>query len=308
MRGGSSEEIVAVDGRKPACSAKVNRWLFRLGRAVIVAAVIVVLILFFFQGYLLWHPRTYPPGQVESFPRPLDALSFRTGEGNQTAFYAGPRDHRPFPAALWLLFAGNGSLALDWADLAAGDPDPGRAFLFVDYPGFGRCEGEPSPQSIAQNVDGALAVLAQKLGQPNTVTLLNALETRGMLGVMGHSMGAGTALAFAARTPEVSRIVLVSPFTSLRAMARLSVGWPLCWLLRGDFNNIARLDEIAHRAARPSILILHGDHDTLIPQYMGRLLAERHPDFTRFESVPGAGHDDIVAVSGARLQAALDGR
>ena len=207
-----------------------------------------------------------------------------------------------------MLFAGNGSLALDWADLAAADPDPGRAFLFVDYPGYGLCEGKPSPRSIAQNVDGALAVLARRIGYPGAAALTKALEARGVLGVMGHSMGAGAALAFAARTPEVSRIVLVSPFTSLRAMARLTVGWPLCWLLRGNFDNVARLDEIALRPVLPRVLILHGDHDTLIPQEMGRSLAGKHPDFTRFESVPGAGHDDIVAVSGARLQAALDGR
>ena len=308
MQSVSPTKTADVNGPPAARVRRVRDWLFRLGRVVLIAAVAVVGILLFFQDRLLWHPRFYEPGTVESFPRSLDALSFRTSEGNETAFYAPPRDHRPFPSALWVLFAGNGSLALDWVDLAASDSDPGRGFLFVDYPGYGRCEGKPSPGTIALNVDGAMTALARKLGQPGPEALCKTLAARGILGVMGHSMGTGAALDFAARTPEVSRIVLVSPFTSLRAMARRTVGWPLCWLVRGNFDNLGRLDELSRRAARPRVLILHGDRDTLIPLEMGRALAAAHPDFVRFESVPGAGHDDIVIASGPRLQKALDER
>ncbi len=277
----------------------------RFGWAAVIAVLVVAAIMFSLQDHLLWHPRPYLPVEVDSLPRPLEELAFRTAEGNQTAFYAPPLDRRPFPSELWILFAGNGSLALDWVALTSNDTDQGRAFLLIDYPGYGLCEGHPSPWSIARNVDGAMASLASRLGQPNQAVLKTALAARGPLGVIGHSMGAATALAFAASAPEVSRIVLVSPFTSLRAMARRTVGWPLCWLLRGNFDNLARLDDISRWAKRPRVLILHGDCDTLIPLDMGRMLAAAHPGFTRFECVHGASHDNIVAVSGARLLGAM---
>ncbi|MBA3963805.1 MAG: hypothetical protein H0X40_18155 [Chthoniobacterales bacterium] len=45
---------------------------------------------------------------------------------------------RPVPARVWVLFCGNGSLALDWLPLARRDQNTGDAFLLIDYPGYGK--------------------------------------------------------------------------------------------------------------------------------------------------------------------------
>ena len=272
-------------------------------------AVLGVAALYVWQDRLIWHPRPYSRGEVESFPLPLAALAFHTAQGSQTAFYAPPRDGRALPSTLWVLFAGNGSLVLDWDDIIRGDTDRGHAFLLVDYPGYGRCEGQPSPASIRENAAGAMDALARRLGQADGPALARALTTGGgRLAVMGHSIGTGTALEFAARRPEVSRVVLVSPFTSLRDMARGVVGWPLCWLLRGNFDNRARLAELAARPLPPAVFIFHGDEDTMIPPTMGRVLAAAHPNCTRFESVAGGNHDDTAYRAGPALLAVLEGR
>ena len=287
--------------------AQLRRGLISAGRIVAGVIVLGIAALFFWQGHLLWHPRPYARGEVENFSRPLVPLAFHTPQGSQTAFYASPRDRRTtLPAALWVLFAGNGSLALDWDDILRDDASPGNAFLLVDYPGFGRCEGKPSPASIRQNVDGALDTLAARLGQPDGAALLRAqaAEER-RLRVMGQSMGTGAALEFAARVSGVSRLILISPYTSLRDASRGTVGWPLCWLLVGNFDNRARLDELAARSAPPPVLIFHGDEDTLVPQVMGRELAAAHPGMVRFVSVAGADHNDTAYLAKEQILAAL---
>ena len=91
-------------------------------------------------------------------------------------------------------------------------------------------------------------------------------------------------------------------------MARRALGWPLCWLLRGNFDNQTRLDELAKRGRPPRVLVLHGERDSLIPPAMGRALAAAHPDFVHFEPIAEADHDDVVAIARVRLLAALDER
>ena len=78
--------------------------------------------------------------------------------------------------------------------------------------------------------------------------------------------------------------------------------------MRGNFDNLARLDDLAARAKPPRVLVLHGDHDTLIPPAMGRALAAAHPAFVHYETVVGATHDNVVARAFPRLLAALDQR
>ncbi len=77
-------------------------------------------------------------------------------------------------------------------------------------------------------------------------------------------------------------------------------------LLRCSFDNLARLDDLAARSAPPRVLMLHGEHDALIPPAMGRELAASHPGFVRFEPVTTANHDDVVSKALPRLLAFLD--
>lgn len=264
----------------------------------------VIGLLFFGQHGLIYHPQPYGAARVERFGRRLEALAFRTDQGRQTAFYLPPRDaSRALPEALWVLFAGNGSLALDWEELTVADPDAGRAYLLVDYPGYGGSEGRASAEAMRRAADGALDALAARLGLRDAGEVQRKVPR---LGVVGHSLGAAAALDFAIEHPAVSRVVLVAPFTSLRAMARRLAGWPLSWLLRENFDNAARLDALAGRSTPPRVRIFHGDTDTFIPSTMGQFLAETHPRIARFEPVPGAGHDDVVSLAIPRLLAALD--
>src|SRR5438132_1403133 len=73
------------------------------------------------------------------------------------------------------------------------------------------------------------------------------------------------------------RSVLVSPFTNMRDMGRRMVGWPLCLLCEHNFDNRARLAELAARANPPRVDIFHGTNDRSIPFWMGESLASAFP-------------------------------
>ena len=114
------------------------------------------------------------------------------------------------------------------------------------------------------------------------------------LNLLCLSIGCGTGLNFAVKHPA-DRIILAAPFTSLRDMARRTVGWPLCWLLMHNYDNRARLADLSARGHPPRIDIFHGDDDQTVPISMGRELASKYPAMSTFHAVPGAGHNTVLA-------------
>lgn len=265
----------------------MKRWIKMIARSILIGVAGFTGILFFGQHKLIWLPRSYGPAYPLALPKHAVELNYSTSQGRQCAFYLPPAaDPSAMPGRVWVLFGGNGSLALDWTDFIAQDPERRDGFLLVDYPGYGRCQGSAEPASIEESSEKALAALENHLQ-------MKPGELDPKLDVLGHSIGAAAALQFAVHHP-VRRVVLLSPFTSLRAMAQRTVGWPLCWLLRHNFDNRARLAELAARPSPPQVTIFHGTDDTLIPMKMGQSLAAMFPKITTFHAVPGATHDSIV--------------
>src|SRR5205823_11593047 len=93
----------------------------------------------------------------------VQELRFRTSQGNQTAFFWRIEKSETAPDHVWLVFGGNGDVALNWIGLVRDFSGPRTGFLLIDYPGYGICEGRPNPQSILENAESALqALLEQK--------------------------------------------------------------------------------------------------------------------------------------------------
>lgn len=271
--------------------SKILRRVFLMFINVAIGTIVLgSALLFLFQERIIYVPRGYGIRMEQIRPRDATVLRYQTACGRQVAFYVRPQGGAEVPRTVWVAFNGNASLALDMLDLYEEAPDPAAAFLLVDYPSYGECEGKPSPQSILESSEGALAALAEHLK-----TAPKQLYAH--LNVFGYSIGAAAALQLAARH-EVEKVVLVSPFTTMMEMARRQVGWPLCLMLRHRFDNRSRMLELAKQAKRPKVVMFHGVADPLIPIAMSRELASLVPGWVEFHEVPGADH--VSVIDGAR--------
>jgi len=260
--------------------------------SVLGAYALLAVILFLAQDRMIYHPRRYAPAVLQALPSGLVGL--RTGEGSLVGFYRPPRDGGELQR-LWLLFGGNADDALGWDSFAEEHAMPGSGFLMLEYPGYGACAGKPSPASMLAANEQAVALLATHLG-------IDPAELHRRAGAVGHSLGAAAALQYAVKHP-LRRLVLISPFTTMQAMARRSVGWPLCELLVHRFDNHARLAELA-AAGMPPTTIIHGQGDTFIPSAMGQELAQAHPGI-HLSLIVGAGHNDVLAVGAREVHTAM---
>jgi len=119
--------------------------------------------LMYFKHSMIYHPRPYGPSYAQALPVNGEEIPFTLPFGKQTAFYVPARNNGQLPARLWIAFCGNGSLALDWTTILAGYPNSSDAFLLVDYPGYGKCEGYASIASMRASSDAALNTLAKRL-------------------------------------------------------------------------------------------------------------------------------------------------
>jgi pimeloyl-ACP methyl ester carboxylesterase len=246
--------------------------------------------LFSCQSMLIYFPRPYSEQALaRARAMGITTLEFQTEDGQQIAHLLSARDHSTkSEATLWMITAGNGSLALDYLDDALfwQDAHPGATFLFLDYPGYGACQGNPNPDSITRSIDAIHAELCN-------FTSIGPIEH---IGCFGHSLGAAAALIAADRL-EARRIVLISPFTSMADMAEKQFGKWARVILRHNFDNRDRIRSIAQRN-NAEVVIFHGDSDELIPPRMPEELAQTFPDtVTRLSIVTGAGHNDVALLA-----------
>lgn len=245
------------------------------------------------QAGMIYFPQAYAAGELAEMERQgLTRIDFETKQGAQAAFYKAPAEGPP--DKVWLVFGGNGARSADYLDLASHER---YGYYFIDYPGYGACSGRPGPKRIDAQVGAAVAALARSLGVPRD-------ELHEKLGVFGHSIGAAVALR-AAVAFGAEEVVIVSPFTSMKAMAELAVGKLLSNALLHRFDNVGALGELV--AARPGVQValFHGTADEIVPFSMGEALAGRFPDNVTFQPVAGSGHNDIVARQLRPLAAAM---
>ncbi len=175
------------------------------------------------------------------------------------------------PAPLVIFAHGNGELIDDWALAFEPLRRWGVGVLLVEYPGYGRSTGAPSQGSITASMTSAYD---QMLKRPD-------VDPKRIV-AYGRSLGGGAACALA-RERSVAALVLESTFTSVRPLARgfLVPGF----LVRDPFDNLDVL-----RSYPGPVLIVHGEHDEIIPVAHAAALHAAAPR-SRLELEP-CGHND----------------
>jgi pimeloyl-ACP methyl ester carboxylesterase len=247
----------------------------------------LVLLAVVFQHRFIYFPVRYSIAQLQEARRAfVQEIRFRTSRGNQAAFFWRNEHSDIAPKNIWLLFGGNGDLALSWMSLIREFPNSNSGYLLIDYPGYGICQGRSNPCAILENSERALQTLLEKKSWK-----LDAER----LCVLGHSLGGAAALQFAARN-HVCKIILVSTFTTMDDMVRTQIHIRLGPLLRHRFDNVVSLKTILSQDEIPEICVFHGEKDDIVPSKMGRALAQLDTDRIKFLEIPGASHNDIFQI------------
>ena len=209
--------------------------------------------LFAVQRKLLF-PRPDPAG-APAPPADAQVVWLDTPSGRTEAWLLPPRGQGTGPAPVLLFTHGNAELIDYWP----GDLDEprswGMAVLLVEYPGYGRSAGEPSEASIAATMRAAFDWVA-------TEPSLDATR----IVAYGRSLGGG-AIGTLVPGRRPAALVFESAFASTRGFAH-GYGAP-GFLVRDPFDNLAAL-----RGYRGPVLVLHGEHDEVIPVQHGEALAK----------------------------------
>ncbi len=274
----------------------MKRFLLATCKLVLRTFFLLAVALLLFQCKMIYHPRGYDAAMVSKTL--AEPLGYATPQGRQVAWVLPTTGQRPASGSepVWLVFYGNGGVALDFTSYFAPVQLKGERVVLFDYPGYGQSEGRPSPQTIRESIRALMPALAAKLG-----TTPEALRPR--LRVWGQSLGCAAAL-IAMEELGIDRGVLIAPFTTMMTMARRTVGWPLCELLHHRFDNVAELEKLRARGG-VRLKVFHGTDDEVIPFAIGQDLARQFPDLITFEALPQGHHNDIVMTERVRLFEAM---
>lgn len=198
---------------------------------------------------------------------------------------------------LLLCFHGNADLAvnaIDWAKKVA--YATGFTVMLAEYRGYMNLGGQPSYLTSQIDSEAAFTHARDSLRfAPDRIALY------------GHSLGTAVAAELATRHRPLC-LVLESPFTSAREMARI-IAWrgiEIVWgvIARFHFDTLSAVASID-----APVWAAHGEQDRLIPSAMGKQIFAAAKVKGRILLVPGATHNDVADAGGVEywhwLEAAL---
>ena len=263
------------------------------------AALLIVALIVGAIALLWWSQERilFQPPRFDGDPEESDCVHYRAADGQHLkGFVVG--NPATAPGTL-LCFHGNADLSirqLDWARSV--ERRTGSAVMLGEYRGYMSLEGKPTYRTTRLDAQAAYDYLCATFGIG-----VNRLA------FFGHSLGS----AVAAELAEVHRpraLLLQSPFTSARAMARVIVVPPISFVWRA----ISRIHFDTARVVSTldlPVSVTHGKRDRIVPFRMGIEVYSAAKLKGPLLVVENAGHSDIPQVAGEEywtwISAALRG-
>ena len=192
------------------------------------------------------------------------------------------------PGAVNLLFFhGNGEVVGDYDEVGPRYNEQGINFLAVDYRGYGQSTGSPTVTAMLQDAHRVLSWVRGWLAEQNCT---------GHLVVMGRSLGSVSAIELAASEESVAGLIVESGIAQTLPLL-LNLGLDGQALGIDEADGFGNLEKMA-RVQKPTY-ILHAQHDQIIPITLAEgLQSVCGAQSKEFQMIPGADHNNILALTG----------
>lgn len=232
--------------------------------------------MFEFQSHLIFPTHAVPA--AGPWPTGAERLALTTPDGKELAGIHIPADEPSRDKTLILGFGGNAWNAQDVAEYLH-ELFPDEEVVAFHYRGYAPSEGSPSAEALI--ADAPLAYdRAVELVKPKRVVAI------------GFSIGSGVA-ATLADARKLDRLILVTPFDSLKAVAQSMYPWlPIGPFFEHEIDAAAALDKSDVPAA-----IISAQRDEIVPGERTDALRTRARNLVFDRTIAGAGHNDIYARS-----------
>lgn len=228
-----------------------------------------------FQRDMIYHPGDSLPSPEQAGVPEMVPVPVRTSDGLVvTGWYAPPT--RAGHATI-VYCHGNARTLAQRAHKARLLLDGGYGVFLVGYRGYGGNPGRPSENGLYADARAAIGWLIGR-GVPAE-----------RLALYGESLGTGIATQMAVEVLDLAALVLEAPFTRLPDLAPPYLLPGLASALVVDqYDSLAKLP-----ALRLPMMVVHGEHDGVVPVAMGRRLVEAARGRAHGLFLAGAGHNDL---------------
>jgi len=243
------------------------------------------------ENWNLYYPSeaAYPKNPLRALkeqPIPnLEDVYFTSSDGVRLNGWFVPASDRTKPTIL--LAHGNGGNLGDHTGVIRMFTRRGYGFLAFDYRGYGKSESSPSEQGIYKDITAASQYLSQVRHIPPQRQI-----------ALGGSLGSAVVIDAATHIP-FRAVIAYSTLTSAPAVAEHlrdngSMAWlkvlPLQLVMKQTYNSLGKIDRV-----HVPLLVLHGDHDRLMPVSMPKALYQRAGSaHKKLLIIPGAGHESVI--------------
>ena len=236
-----------------------------------IISISVITWLYFYQEKLIFPAKQLPDSFQFQFDQPFKEVNIPIKGGQLNALIF----PQPEPRGLVFFLKGNGGNLVDWTTQLEFYQEANYDLFIFDYRSYGKSRGKiTSEAQMHADVRAAWDWIIDEYRGKKTV-------------IYGRSIGTAFATKLAVEV-EPDLLILVSPFTSMVAMAKQVYPWAPTSLLRYRFNT----DELIGNIKTP-VAYAHGSDDIFIkPNHMQSLY-----DLTLSKKdkriIEGAGHNDI---------------
>lgn len=182
-----------------------------------------------------------------------------------------------------LFFHGNGEIVSDYDDLGPMYSQIQTNFCVFDYRGYGKSTGTPTVSAMMNDCHVLFNRMKLWLRENNYT---------GPVLLMGRSLGSASALELASAFPEeIDALIIESGFAFVMPLLKLLGVYSALPGVTEESGPV-NYEKIKH--FKKPTLIIHAEHDHIIPFSDGRTLYENSPsDSKKLLEIKGADHNSI---------------